>query len=47
MESIIEFLKIKKKDSYDKTSFETMWEKATCGLKDIIFCGFLDLPFSL
>jgi len=29
-----------KEDFYDKTSFETMWEKATCDLKDIIFCGF-------
>lgn len=37
----------KLEECYGKTSFETMWQKATCDLKDIIRCGFLHPPFSI
>lgn len=32
---------------YGKTSFKTMWQKATCDLKDMIDCGFCYPPFSI
>lgn len=32
---------------YGKTSFKTMWQKATCDLKDMIDCGFCYPSFSI